>query len=501
MHSEETSIGVIKNYSQLVTATNGLYGSLANMLLDYQEFYIPNFNGDDLNTGTPNYNIYYAGGSQGNFCYQAGLGLLFSSNWQLLYSTIASTNNLLKQYNLALIKDIPTKEVLGEIFLIRAYCYFRLTRTYGQIPIIKDVDISYTVSKNSFTDIYGFIENDLRKAMELLPKNNNFARIPFITTNRGSAKAILAELYLNWGGYPIKDISKYGLAAKEAGETIDSASYFGFALLNDFANVWDTTHIMNSESVFSLYFPNVTNLSQAILNNAEFPYQGYSGMYPQFTDSTSGIFILFFPTEVNFFNNYPAGYRKEVTFFKTIYVPNYLGTPPNVGYISINKVTTCSRIAFRKFYYQCKDDKNTTSLFRTVYGIPRVYIFRFAQTLLTYAEAMSRSGQQPNAKAYECINQIRRRAHQLNLNTSSVFDLPAGLPASSFADSVVQERAWELCGEPEGRWFDLLRLEMVEDLPKLRNPSEGGPPSVFDKSVYFLTIPATDTLLNPNLSK
>jgi hypothetical protein len=121
--------------------------------------------------------------------------------------------------------------------------------------------------------------------------------------------------------------------------------------------------------------------------------------------------------------------------------------------------------------------------------------------MLTYAEAMSRSSQ-PDVKAYDCINQIRRRAHHLDLNSSSIYDLQTGLSSEAFADSVVWERAWELCGEPEGRWFDLIRLEMVEDLPKLRNPNEGGPPfGVYDKSVYFSPIPANDTILNPHLGK
>jgi hypothetical protein len=114
---------------------------------------------------------------------------------------------------------------------------------------------------------------------------------------------------------------------------------------------------------------------------------------------------------------------------------------------------------------------------------------------------MARSGQL-NTKAYDCVNRIRRRAHHLDLEVPSAFDLPSGLSANAFADSVVWERAWELCAEPEGRWFDLIRLEMVEDLPKLRNLSEGGPPGlVFDKSVYFFPIPESDKVLNPNLRK
>ena len=72
--------------------------------------------------------------------------------------------------------------------------------------------------------------------------------------------------------------------------------------------------------------------------------------------------------------------------------------------------------------------------------------------------------------------------------------MPQGLSAGQFADSIVQERAWEFCAEPEGRWFDLLRLEMIEQLPKLRGDSYS-----MTKSDYFEAIPSGDKKLNPNL--
>ncbi len=502
LRPEETSISKITNYDQLVAATNGLYGTLASAISDYFDFYAANLKADDLNIGNPTYDSYYLGASAN--CYTTQNYYIYSSSsyvWQSLFSSITSANNLLKQYNLAILKDKPTRQILGEIYLIRAYCYFRLTRVYGQIPIIKDININYTVSKASYIEIYNFIESDLNMAMELLPENNASARVPFVTAHRGTAKAILAELYLNWAGYPLKDITKYGLAAKESGEIIDSANYFGFGLLNDFANVWDTLHLLNSESVFSVYFPKLSLFTPDAFDKNKIPYYGiYIGLL-QINLASSGMDILFYPTEVNFYNNYPSSYRKEITFFETIYVPPYWGNAPKTGYIDIDKVGICNRIGYRKFYYQCSSAINEAPPNNFFYGIPRVYIFRYAQTLLTYAEAMARSSQ-PDAKAYDCVNQIRRRAHHLNLNSHCDFDLPVGLSSTAFADSVVQERAWELCGEPEGRWFDLVRLEMVENLPKLRNSAEGGPPyGVYDKSVYFSPIPAIDTILNPNLGK
>ncbi|MGD2034583.1 MAG: RagB/SusD family nutrient uptake outer membrane protein, partial [Bacteroidales bacterium] len=169
----------------------------------------------------------------------------------------------------------------------------------------------------------------------------------------------------------------------------------------------------------------------------------------------------------------------------------------------IKTVEECNRIGYRKFYYdpyiipytQFYDNDFYSFLY---IGSPKIYLFRYAHTLLTYAEAAARSGQL-DEKAYECVNRIRRRARNVDIYSPSDYDLQPGLSPEVFADSVVWERAWELAGEPEGRWFDLVRLEMVEDLPALRHPAEGGPPEVFDKTVYFFPVPEGDIRLNPNL--
>ena len=516
LHEEKISIGKIENYDQMVSAIGGVYGSLANFITYNSTFYVPNLNGDDLTNINAYYDPYYYSNVQ---CYNNATISLVTNAWSKLYQVIASANNIIIQFkNIPQLDKLESK-ILGEIYLIRAYCYFRLTRTYGLVPIIDNIDINYDVSKAQFTEIYKFIESDLKLAMELLPTNNSSARIPFVTPHRGSAKAMLAEVYLSWAGYPCKDVSKYALAAKEAGETIDSAGYFGLGLVNDFSYLWDTAHLFNSESIFSLYCTNTASLGYYYLTNVVF----YSGryiwnslempkklnirqnFYPQY------IYLYYFGVERYFFNNYPPGYRKEITFF-TLFNFDFSQYDSfgniihaDTGHIQINTVNTCSRIAYRKFYYEPNVDITYDTLkIRTNYisyqGISRVYLFRYAQAVLTYAEAMARSGQL-NEKAYNCVNQIRRRAHHLDINSPSVYDLKPGLSPETFADSVVWERAWELCGEPEGRWFDLVRLEKVEDLPKLRDPNEGGPPTTFDKSSYFFPPDPTDTTLNPNLGK
>jgi hypothetical protein len=518
LHTEEFSIGKIESYEHLITASQGVYGCF-NDLMNYEGTYRPNLNGDDLSHQHQGLFSYYGKSCSQNSYFDPGTDQV----WQKAFKTIASINNILNQFNADEEQNERITNILGELYLIRGYCYFRLTRTFGQIPLISNININFNLEKSSFEAIYHFIESDLKMAMNLLPESNFSARIPYVTPHRGTAKAILAEVYLNWAGYPCNNYQKYELSAKEAGETIDRAGFFGFNLVEDFSLLWDSSNQDIDEGVFCVYLPEYVwffkNSSQLGSNHFSYLYYGMGEKYSCNLFSTKAPFLLgpnsldisinYFSSELNFFNNYPSSYRKGITFFTTIYVPPEFKTSRpelDTGYININTLDKCDRVGYRKFYFNpvtidFKDLDNTFPIFGLYYiydGNLKIYLFRYAQTLLTYAEATARSGQL-NSKAYECLNQVRRRAHHLDLYTPSNFDLQPGLSPETFTDSVIWERAWELCGEPEGRWFDLVRLEMVEELPDLRYKQEGGPPDIFDKSVYFFPIPAKDTLLNPGL--
>lgn len=505
-HPEETSYSNITGYDELVEAANGVCGEMLDALSSLYCYTI-NLNGDDLSIYNSNYPSFYGDSN----CRLNGIKCETSYTWDVFYSVLASVNNILSQKNLSSAIEVQTREILGEMYFFRAYCHLRLTRTYGRIPIVDDNDVSYTTPKATYAELYESIENDLLTAISLLPERNSSARIPYETPTRGTAKALLAEVYLSWAGYPTNDVSKYALAVGKAKEVIDSAAYLEVGLMDDFSFLWDKQHAYNQEGLFSCYYkdPSVmvnTEGINGLYYGQGLPYPNGSGFltYPDSTYVTLG----YFSAELNFFNSFPSNYRKDITFFSSIYVPSEYYTTGGVdtGYVHIDHVSDCNRIGFRKFYYNMDivpmkklNPEYPFDDLSSVFGMNRVYILRYAQTLLTYAESAARSGQL-NDKAYECVNQIRRRANHVDLNTPSVYDLQPGLSAEAFADSVVQERAWELAGEPEGRWFDIVRLNMIKELPSLRDPGEGGPPTIFDESAYFWDIPQSEIDLNPNLA-
>jgi hypothetical protein len=88
------------------------------------------------------------------------------------------------------------------------------------------------------------------------------------------------------------------------------------------------------------------------------------------------------------------------------------------------------------------------------------YLYRFADVLLIFAEADNKLNG-PTAAAYDAINQVRRRAYGLPVNTpNTVSDLPAGLSQTEFDDIMFRERGYEFIGECK-RWFDMVRTNRV----------------------------------------
>lgn len=532
-HEDENTIQSIKSEDELISALNAAYGWLAKTAEPIKSL-IQLINADDINYESDNHvnlnftfdtaGIYYTDncnrGSMITHLYNyTGFNDYETLNltlWSELYKSIACVNNIIVQYSEPDIESTDTKKLLGEAFFIRAYCYYRLVRIYGRIPLVNDIDVNYTLPRASFEEIYNFIENDLLKAIAYLPESNYQARIPYVTSHRGTAKAFLAEVYLTMGGFPLHDNEKYALAARVAGEVIDSAHFYGFELLPDYADLWkhnclETTFFspryycpdtrFNAESVFASEADNNSSISR------------YS------TIGTSD--TIFFPLlifqggiipEVNFYNLFPESYRKEVTYTANMVIGFQLNK--NFKYspfiYHFNDISTCyvgmnfKKISYTEFDKDAEefDDPLQAFIDNEYYisrGIRVQYLLRFAHTLLTFAEAKARSGQLDEF-AYEAVNRIRRRANKVDLYSASVYDLPTGLTAAQFADSVVQERAWEFACENEGRWFDLLRLEKVDELPELRHPLEGGPPEYpITEDCYFAPIPDEDRWLNPNL--
>jgi hypothetical protein len=278
-----------------------------------------------------------------------------------------------------------------------------------------------------------------------------------------AAKTVLADLYLTWAGWPVKDTSKNTLAATKAKEVID----MGYHSLLPIDKLWLLENANSRESIFSVQFskeedhrnghPAATSFHMA---------RGWSDMYP----------------ELQFFNDFPAGPRKDATFVTDI---------PNRGFSGGKIITkTPSTVEwsvsqrFHPMYGKFTASEDLTVVGRTM-GYRPIEVYRYAEVLLIYAEAKAASGS-IDASVLRALNQVKRRAAGLDPS----FADPSVDVITASVDDIVTEKGWELAAEHK-RWFDLIRTETLEDAIAKRDPNEQVPlvrqPT---KDQYITPIPA-----------
>jgi len=96
-----------------------------------------------------------------------------------------------------------------------------------------------------------------------------------------------------------------------------------------------------------------------------------------------------------------------------------------------------------------------------------VIVYRYADVLLMYAEALSQANGGPTVEAYDAVNRVIRRGYKVPMDQPSEFDVAAGLDATAFRDRIILERSLELVVEGK-RAFDLLRTNtLIEKLTAL----------------------------------
>lgn len=378
--------------------------------------------------------------------------------WLGCYKTIQSTTNIINNYHQ--VQDGTTATVnaiVGEASFLRALCYYWLTRLWGEVPVIPTEQYSpdlLHLGKSAPDVIYKLIEEDLARAEEMVPEKKRDPGRP----NKGAVKALLADVYLTEAGWPLKDQSKYALAAAKAKEVIDNKAAYNFDLYQDgYLKIFAGG---TTEDVFTLF----TRGQWSTYNS----FYGLSTM-PENEGGWSDFFA-----ELKFFREFPAGTRKDATF-STSFVVNGDTIPW--------QETTTKHPYYKKFTIQ--------SGAKNVYMSNNpVIMIRYAHVLLIYAEAQARATGSPDAQAYAAINAVRQRA--------GLSPLPEGLTGENFAAAVVQERAWEFAGE-WNRWFDLVRLEQVEAANTNKDPGDLAPAGTITKQQYWMPVPGADAIVNPNL--
>ena len=450
------------NAQELELGVNGIYNLIVDAHFNDQVT-IATLGGNDITSrfvDFQEYDVFAAtGGNSGASRY-----------WAETYRTITAANDLILNYERAEATEEEKNHAAGQAHFARAYSYFTLTRIWNAVPLYVENDVPEDIVPSPPQDVYALIIEDLTKAETMLPEvwTDQRENIGFTS---GAAKSLLAYVYLTMTGYPVNDPSKYALATAKAREVIDNEASYGYRLLEDFADLWIWESRFNDETVIGLFY----NLD--FRNNQRAPFAQMPTEY--------GGWDVYF-AEINFFNNFPEGPRKEATFATEFFLES--------GEVLDWTETLQQRPYYQKYWDIPGFDPEKPWEYVDWKSERTNVVMRYANVLLTYAEARAMS-EGPDQLAYDAVNRVRNRA--------GLDDLTPGLSATAFRDSVVMERAWEHAGGEfaVSPWYDLVRLERVEEAAADRHPWEQPILSMPDKDDYFAPYPDRDVLVNPNLRR
>ncbi|SKB68034.1 Starch-binding associating with outer membrane [Parapedobacter luteus] len=344
--------------------------------------------------------------------------------WQYLYQSILYANTAIERISeMTDVNETAKERLLAEARFMRAFSYYHLVRHWGAVPLILSTTQGHT-ARTPVDEVYASIIVDLEVGESVLPD----VPAQFGRPTKWASKAFLADVYLTRG--------EWALAQQKAEEVI-SANKFGLvtvAQLNDWDRIFGAGANGTSEEIFYLKYNH--------LNGTQWPH---NLLYQGTPYSPFGNYVMTSSLDNKFLNEWNDNdWRKQWGVF-THY------TDPTTG--QDVQLPGLAPVQFSKF----RDPNAPTSS-----GHANDYPFlRYADVLLIQAEASAMAEGGPSATAIELLNRIKRRGYGYPIDTPSPVDYPSsGWTASSFQDSVLQERAYELFLEGK-RWLDLKRTNKI----------------------------------------
>jgi len=400
--------------------------------------------------------------------------------WSGLYKVIAQANQVLDRVPAITPMDAKQKsKILGEARFLRASAYFTAVRLWGDVPLITKPQTAssedFLPSRAPVESVYKLIVEDLIAAEASgLDWMDTRGRV-----GTAAVKAQLAEVYLTMAGGSLKKgASHYKLAADKAFEVISYAKSNPsvIALFPTYMDVHKESLKNRLEHLYMIQY-NTTVAGNPMGNFfPNFKPVTYSG--PGGTGSSV-------PTP-SFYKSYEDGdlrAKNQDGYFYTSYYTNGNGAPfeLNAPYV------------FKHFNTTANGYNGVAGTRNDNLNVPQI---RYAQVLLTYAEAQNEVGG-PTADSYAAFKAIRDRA---KLTTP---DLGAYSQAS-FRNAVWKERWHELCYE-QITWFDMVRLRKAfnettrtfEDFVGHTNLSSN---QKLQEKHLLLPLPKAEMLNNPKLT-
>ena len=226
--------------SDALLAVNATYGTMLDVSFHSGTFPILDIMSDDARKGSNPTDQSAEIGPYDNFTFTK-TGNELKSWWATLYMGIKRANVVIEKVPAIDMDATLRNRYIAEAKFLRALFYFDLVRAWGDVPLILTTNPGNNLVRTPKADIYKQIKEDLLSAISGLDERNAQPTAELGRATKGSAKALLAKVYLFDGDFV--NAEKYAL------EVINSTQY-GLEPLFINASSVDGEH--GIESVFEI---------------------------------------------------------------------------------------------------------------------------------------------------------------------------------------------------------------------------------------------------------
>lgn len=542
-----TSDTYLKTETEAASFLKGIYA-----IITQQSYYGGNYfylvGGDDLE--------HYGGSGRaplngGLICNNATSSDSYvTSFWYTLYAGVNRANILLSQIeDIKDMKPANLKRYTAEARFLRAFYYFNLVECWGDVPFYTEPVLDVKNLQRAVTPratIYDFICKEMEESAEDLPTASSLNYEPG-RVSKSAAWGILARVYMFRAGefHRMKVAENKEETKKyftEAGKFAKMVMTQGHGLAPNYWDYFidqcaDRYNTTANESIWEAEFAgdgkgtlstegrvgNIIGIQAPDLSSktdyvgSKDPGFGYAFFW-----STPKLYELYTSNnDIKRMNWSIAPFRytqsekggpvdgREFEKGKLAEVKKQYwdqsfqyGETDSKSKIGDREKTSATSMydrncgKWRREYEADKKNKNLTAI-----NFP---ILRYSDVLLMIAECENETHSQPTTEAYNCINEVRKRA--------GISKLPQNLDTEDFRQAVKDERAMELCFEMTRR-FDLIRWgEYVQNMNALVSRAQTGynwnlgPDNVFTyfnitEAYNYFPIPALEMSVNKLITK
>lgn len=137
--------------------------------------------------------------------------------WTDLASGITKCNKIIEEF-----KETP--KVAAPARLMRAFYHFILMDSYGDVPVLDHLPAdNEAVVRSPRKEVAEFIEKEVKECLPDLSDKNDAST--YGKPNKWMAEALLVKLYINWGVYTCGDVTKYDVATTKNSKLDECVKY------------------------------------------------------------------------------------------------------------------------------------------------------------------------------------------------------------------------------------------------------------------------------------